>query len=72
MFKGKITKSVEEKLTEIKSRGQEEGSPKKVKDSKESSTVSDSDDLSESSISKTFGVTTTTEGKKILKKSQNT
>lgn len=65
-IKGKITKSVEEKITEIKSRSQEEGSPSKqklVKDSKEnSSSVSDSEDVSESSISKTCGIVSTTEG----------
>lgn len=63
-IKGKITKSVEEKLTEIKSRNQEDGSPYKnqvIKD-KDSSSVSDSEDLSESSISKTCGIVSTTEG----------
>ncbi|KAJ8971840.1 hypothetical protein NQ317_001553 [Molorchus minor] len=68
-IKGKITKSVEEKITEIKSRNQEEGSPhhkgkpdlKTIKDSKENSSVSDSEDLSESSISKTCGIVSTTE-----------
>ncbi|CAH0564014.1 unnamed protein product [Brassicogethes aeneus] len=64
-IRGKITKSVEEKITEIKSRNQDEGSPLKkssVKDSKENSSVSDSEDLSESSISKTCGINSTTEG----------
>ncbi|CAG9860576.1 unnamed protein product [Phyllotreta striolata] len=74
-IKGKITKSVEEKITEIKSRNNEEGSPihkskgdtsksdlKTVKDSKENSSISDSEDLSESSISRTCGVFSTTEG----------
>ncbi|CAG9824129.1 unnamed protein product [Phaedon cochleariae] len=69
-IKGKITKSVEEKLTEIKARSQEEGSPhhkskldlKTIRDSKENSSVSDSEDLSESSISKTCGIISTTEG----------
>lgn len=66
LFQGKITKSVEEKLTEIKARNHEEGSPRKlnpVKDSKESSSLSDSEELSESSISKTCGIVSTTEGK---------
>lgn len=65
-FQGKITKSVEEKITEIKSRNQEEGSPLKtrsVKDSKDNSSVSDSEDLSESSISRTCGIVSTTEGR---------
>nr|CAI5846225.1 unnamed protein product [Callosobruchus analis] len=72
-IKGKITKSVEEKITEIKSRTQEEGSPhhkqkaleqpKTTKDSKENSSVSDSEDLSESSISRTCGIISTTEGR---------
>lgn len=65
LFQGKITKSVEEKLTEIKARNHEEGSPRKlnpVKDSKESSSLSDSEELSESSISKTCGIVSTTEG----------
>ncbi|XP_063917342.1 testis-expressed protein 2 isoform X3 [Zophobas morio] len=64
-IKGKITKSVEDKITEIKSRNQEEGSPLKgriVKDSKDNSSVSDSEELSESSISKTCGIVSTTEG----------
>ncbi|EFA08264.1 testis-expressed protein 2 isoform X2 [Tribolium castaneum] len=63
-IKGKITKSVEEKITEIKARNQDEGSPlkTKVKDSKENSSLSDSEDLSESSISKTCGIFSTTEG----------
>ncbi|XP_074039959.1 testis-expressed protein 2 isoform X2 [Leptinotarsa decemlineata] len=69
-IKGKITKSVEEKITEIKARNQDEGSPQHkvktelptVKDSKECSSVSDSEDLSESSISKTCGIVSTTEG----------
>ncbi|RZC34748.1 testis-expressed sequence 2 protein, partial [Asbolus verrucosus] len=64
-IKGKITKSVEDKITEIKSRNQDEGSPlkaKAVKDSKDNSSVSDSEDLSESSISKTCGIVSTTEG----------
>ncbi|XP_044252894.1 testis-expressed protein 2 isoform X2 [Tribolium madens] len=64
-IKGKITKSVEDKITEIKSRNHEEGSPlrtSKVKDSKENSSLSDSEDLSESSISKTCGIFSTTEG----------
>lgn len=74
-IKGKITKSVEEKITEIKSRNHEEGSPshksksdttkpdlKTIADSKENSSVSDSEDLSESSISKTCGIMSTTEG----------
>lgn len=68
VLKGKITKSVEDKLTEIKSRNHEEESPRKlnpVKDSKESSSVSDSEELSESSISKTCGGVSTTEGKLI-------
>ncbi|XP_025836448.1 testis-expressed protein 2 isoform X2 [Agrilus planipennis] len=62
-IKGKITKSVEDKLTEIKSR-QEEASPKKNKltKHKENSSFSDSEDISESSISKTCGVYSTTEG----------
>ncbi|KAJ8915161.1 hypothetical protein NQ315_000413 [Exocentrus adspersus] len=69
-IKGKITKSVEEKITDFKARNQEEGSPhhkpkpdlKTIKDSKENSSVSDSEDLSESSISKTCGIVSTTEG----------
>ncbi|XP_056641762.1 testis-expressed protein 2 isoform X3 [Diorhabda sublineata] len=74
-IKGKITKSVEEKITEIKSRNHEEGSPlhkpksdttktdlKTIGDSKENSSISDSEDLSESSISKTCGIVSTTEG----------
>jgi hypothetical protein len=64
-IRGKITKSVEEKITEIKSRNQDEGSPLKtrsVKDSKDNSSVSDSEDLSESSISRTCGIVSTTEG----------
>lgn len=69
--KGKITKSVEEKITDFKARNQEEGSPhhkpktdlKMIKDSKENSSVSDSEELSESSISKTCGIVSTTEGK---------
>ncbi|CAG9826944.1 unnamed protein product [Diabrotica balteata] len=74
-IRGKITKSVEEKITEIKSRNHEEGSPlhrpksdahkpdlKTIADSKENSSVSDSEDLSESSISKTCGIVSTTEG----------
>lgn len=67
-IKGKITKSVEDKLTEIKSRNTEDESPRKsnpVKDSKESSSVSDSEELSESSISKTCGVISTTEGESL-------
>lgn len=65
-IKGKITKSVEEKITEIKSRNNEDssGSPYKSKKdtSKENSSLSDSEDLSESSISKTCGIVSTTEG----------
>ncbi|XP_018562200.1 testis-expressed protein 2-like isoform X2 [Anoplophora glabripennis] len=69
-IKGKITKSVEEKITDFKARNQEEGSPhhkqkadlKTIKDSKENSSVSDSEELSESSISKTCGIVSTTEG----------
>ncbi|KAJ8942024.1 hypothetical protein NQ318_002778 [Aromia moschata] len=69
-IKGKITKSVEEKITDFKARNQEEGSPhhkakgdlKTIKDSKENSSVSDSEDISESSISKTCGIVSTTEG----------
>lgn len=62
-LKGKITKSVEGKLTEYKSK-QEEGSPKsnKPKDSKENSSLSDSEEVSESSISRTCGILSTTEG----------
>ncbi|XP_076272264.1 testis-expressed protein 2 isoform X4 [Rhynchophorus ferrugineus] len=76
-IKGKITKSVEEKITEIKAR-HEEGSPmhksksevkapkddKTEKDpsNKENSSFSDSEDQSESSISKTCGFISTTEG----------
>lgn len=76
-IKGKITKSVEEKITEIKAR-HDEGSPlhkskselkssketKSEKDptNKDSSSLSDSEDQSESSISKTCGVISTTEG----------
>lgn len=60
--KGKI----EEKLTEIKSRKDEENSPRKlqtVKDEKETaSSVSDSEDPSESSLSRTCGAVSTTEG----------
>lgn len=74
IFQGKITKSVEDKITEIKARNNEEGSPqhrakldktselKTIKDSKENSSVSDSEDLSESSISRTCGIVSTTEG----------
>ncbi|KAI4456263.1 tex2 protein-related [Holotrichia oblita] len=71
-IKGKITKSVEVKFTEYKTRTTEnEGSPKitskdKTKDkqdnSKENSSLSDSEEASESSISKTCGVVSTTEG----------
>ncbi|KAK9752721.1 hypothetical protein QE152_g4042 [Popillia japonica] len=69
-IKGKITKSVEVKFTEYKTRTMEnEGSPKitnkdKAKDSnsKENSSLSDSEEASESSISKTCGVVSTTEG----------
>ncbi|GJQ83917.1 hypothetical protein Trydic_g19855 [Trypoxylus dichotomus] len=67
-IKGKITKSVEVRLTEYKARTMEnEGSPKitakdKVKDSKENSSLSDSEEASESSISRTCGVVSTTEG----------
>lgn len=67
-IKGKITKSVEDKITEIKTRSQdsENQSPahriKTTKDSKENSSLSDSEDLSESSISKTCGIVSTTEG----------
>lgn len=57
---------IEEKLTEIKARKEEENSPRKlppVKDENEPSNVSDSEhDLSESSISKTCGIVSTTEG----------
>ncbi|XP_066253669.1 testis-expressed protein 2 isoform X4 [Euwallacea similis] len=69
-IKGKITKSVEEKITEIKAR-HEEGSPlhkaktdsKQIKEgNKDSSSFSDSEDQSESSISKTCGFASTTEG----------
>ncbi|VEN41332.1 unnamed protein product [Callosobruchus maculatus] len=60
-------------FSDIKSRNQEEGSPhhkqkasseqpKTTKDSKENSSVSDSEDLSESSISRTCGILSTTEG----------
>nr|CAH7739256.1 unnamed protein product [Callosobruchus chinensis] len=59
-------------FSDIKSRNQEEGSPyhkqkaseqlKTTKDSKENSSVSDSEDLSESSISRTCGIISTTEG----------
>lgn len=66
----KITKSVEEKITEIKTKNQEEGSPSKSKTegksdktSRENSTISDSEELSESSLSKTCGIVSTTEGK---------
>ncbi|XP_060522964.1 testis-expressed protein 2 isoform X2 [Cylas formicarius] len=72
-IKGKITKNVEEKIAEIKARTSEESSPlhkpkrdsviKEVKEtSKDSSSVSDSEDISESSISKTCEVLSTTEG----------
>ncbi|XP_017774640.1 PREDICTED: testis-expressed sequence 2 protein isoform X2 [Nicrophorus vespilloides] len=74
-IKGKITKSVEGKLTEYKTRGGGEGadgsSPKaaKAKDpggpkdgGGAGSSLSDSEDLSESSISKTCGIISTTEG----------
>ncbi|KAF5288346.1 hypothetical protein FQR65_LT12081 [Abscondita terminalis] len=57
-IKGKITKGVEE----IKHRNQEvDYSFKKTKD-RDNSSLSDSDDVSESSISKTCGVVSTTEG----------
>lgn len=69
IFKGKITKSVEEKITEIKAR-HEEGSPlhkSKVDQpkgkEKENSSFSDSEDQSESSISRTCGFASTTEGR---------
>ncbi|CAH1135926.1 unnamed protein product [Ceutorhynchus assimilis] len=70
-IKGKITKSVEEKITEIKAR-HEVGSPVKkpgetIKEGKtetniDSSSFSESEDQSESSISKTCGFASTTEG----------
>ncbi|KAH1026194.1 hypothetical protein HUJ05_010750 [Dendroctonus ponderosae] len=65
-IKGKITKSVEEKITEIKAR-HEEGSPlhkSKVDQPKvkENLSFSDSEDQSESSISRTCGFASTTEG----------
>lgn len=61
-FKGKITKSVEGKLTEYKTKKENEGegSPQKTKSTKE--TNSDSEDTSESSISKTCGIISTTDG----------
>ncbi|ERL93017.1 hypothetical protein D910_10319 [Dendroctonus ponderosae] len=64
-IKGKITKSVEEKITEIKAR-HEEGSPlhkSKVDQPKvkENLSFSDSEDQSESSISRTCGFASTTE-----------
>lgn len=52
-------------MTEIKAKKEEEGSPRKLqtlRDDKENLSVSDSEDLSESSISKTCGVISTTEG----------
>ncbi|XP_022917280.2 testis-expressed protein 2 isoform X1 [Onthophagus taurus] len=63
-IRGKITKSVEVKFTEYKSKNQEEGSPKtgKTKDSKENSSLSDSEEVSESSISRTCGFVSTMEG----------
>ncbi|KRT81306.1 hypothetical protein AMK59_5952, partial [Oryctes borbonicus] len=67
-IKGKITKSVEVRLTEYKARTMDnEGSPKitakdKMKDSKENSSLSDSEEASESSISRTCGIVSTTEG----------
>lgn len=61
-IKGKIAKSVEEKITEIKSRNQEEGSPSKKILSKDNSSHSESEELSESSLSKTCGIGSTTEG----------
>ncbi|KAK9887753.1 hypothetical protein WA026_000068 [Henosepilachna vigintioctopunctata] len=64
-IKGKIAKSVEDKITEIKTRNQEEGSPSKgkiEKSTKENSSLSDSEELSESSLSKTCGIVSTTEG----------
>lgn len=69
-FKGKITKSVEEKITEIKAR-HEEGSPshraKTPKEgNKDNSSFSDSEDQSESSISRTCGFASTTEGNYII------
>uniref|UniRef100_A0A1Y1M6M5 SMP-LTD domain-containing protein n=1 Tax=Photinus pyralis TaxID=7054 RepID=A0A1Y1M6M5_PHOPY len=55
-IKGKITKSVEE----IKQRNQEADSLiRKAKDTKDHSSLSDSDELSESSLSRTCGVSTT-------------
>ncbi|XP_045476118.1 testis-expressed protein 2 isoform X2 [Harmonia axyridis] len=64
-IKDKIAKSVEEKITEIKAKNQEEGSPSKPKcdkASRENSNLSDSEELSESSLSKTCGIVSTTEG----------
>lgn len=62
IFQGKITKSV----TEYKGTRSGEGSPKTSKptekDSKDNSSLSDSEDISESSISRTCGILSTTEG----------
>lgn len=71
-FKGKITKTVEEKLSEIKSKSSEgENSPKhtnkgdksKISNSKENSSVSDSEEqsFSECSIPKSGGLSSTAE-----------
>ncbi|KAL3273247.1 hypothetical protein HHI36_014701 [Cryptolaemus montrouzieri] len=68
-IRGKIAKSVEDKITEIKARNQEDGSPSRgktepkiEKNTKENSSLSDSEDLSESSLSRTCGIVSTTEG----------
>lgn len=70
-FKGKITKTVEEKLSEIKSKNNEgENSPKHVNksdksktNSKENSSISDSEEqsFSECSIAKSSGLSSTAE-----------
>ncbi|XP_044758998.1 testis-expressed protein 2 isoform X2 [Coccinella septempunctata] len=64
-IKEKIAKSVEDKITEIKAKNQEDGSPSKgktEKTSRENSNLSDSEELSESSLSRTCGIASTTEG----------
>ncbi|KAL1494416.1 hypothetical protein ABEB36_010018 [Hypothenemus hampei] len=72
-IKGKITKSVEDKITEIKAKHDEAGSPlhrarndskllSKTEPNKNNSSFSDSEDQSESSISRTCGFASTTEG----------
>lgn len=55
---------MEDTITEIKQRNQEsEGSSRKSKLTRDKDSLSDSEDMSESSISKTCGAISTTEGK---------